>query len=59
MVESFPLGSYLLLVDYTGRLFRNNKACMGSAVKEVFERLGTSGEYWSDRMKKMLGSRDL
>jgi len=59
MVDSFPLGSYLLLVDYTGRLYRNNKARMGSAVKEVFERLGTSGEYWSDSMKKMLGSRDL
>jgi len=32
---------------------------MGSAVKEVFERLGTSGKYWSARMKKRLGSRDL
>ncbi len=59
MLETFSLGSYLLLVDFTGRLFRNNKARMSAGVKEVFERLGTSGDYWFDRMKKMLSSRDL
>jgi hypothetical protein len=26
MLEGFSLGSYLLLVDYTGRLFRDGKA---------------------------------
>ena len=59
MLESFSLGSYLLLVDYTGRLFRQGKARMSSAVQEVFDRLGTSQEFWSQRIKKMLGSRDL
>jgi len=59
MLETFSLGSYLLLVDYTGRLFRNGKANMNAGVKEVFERLGTSCEFWSDRIKKMLSSRDL
>jgi len=59
MLESFSLGSYLLLVDYTGRLYRDGKARMGAAVKEVFERLGSSPEYWSDTVQKMLGSRDL
>ena len=29
MVEGFSLGSYLLLVDYTGRLFREGKAARG------------------------------
>ena len=28
MLEGFPLGSYLLLVDYTGRLFREGKAAI-------------------------------
>ncbi len=59
MLESFSLGSYLLLVDYTGRLFRNGKARMSSAVKEVFDRLGTGAELWSERIKKMLSCRDL
>lgn len=59
MLETFSLGSYLLLVDYTGRLYRSGKARMSGAVKEVFERLGTSQEFWSARIKKMLNSRDL
>jgi REP element-mobilizing transposase RayT len=59
MLETFSLGSYLLLVDFTGRLFRNNKARMSAGVKDVFERLGTSGEYWVARMNKMLSSRAL
>jgi len=59
MVESFPLGSYVLLVEYTGRLFRNGKARINAGVQDVLERLGTSSEYWNDRIKKMLSSREL
>ncbi|HMO16358.1 MAG TPA: hypothetical protein PKD64_19700 [Pirellulaceae bacterium] len=59
MVESFSLGSYLLLVDYTGRLFREGKAQIKAGVEEVLDRLGTSVDFWQDRIKKMLGSRDL
>ena len=59
MVGGFSLGSYLLLVEYTGRLFRNGKARINDGVKDVLERLGTSAEFWDDRIKKMLGSSDL
>jgi REP element-mobilizing transposase RayT len=59
MLDTFSLGSYLLLVDYTGRLFRTGKARMNSAVKEVFDRLGASREFWNDRIKQMLSSRSL
>lgn len=59
MLESFSLGSYLLLVDYTGRLFRSGKARMDNAVQEIFERLGTDEVSWSERIIKMLSSRDL
>jgi REP element-mobilizing transposase RayT len=59
MLDSFSLGSYLLLVEYTGRLFRNGKARISEGAQEVLDRLGTSVEYWDDRIKKMLGSRDL
>ena len=59
MLESFSLGSYLLPVDFMGRLYRNGKARMHSGLKDVFERLGSSEEYWVARLKKMLNSRDL
>ena len=56
MVASMSLGSYLLLVEYTGRLFRNGKARINAGVKDVFERLGTSAEFWNARLRKMLRS---
>jgi hypothetical protein len=59
MLESFSLGSYLLLVDYTGRLFRQGKARISGAVQEIFQRLGTASETWSERIRQMLRSRDL
>jgi REP element-mobilizing transposase RayT len=59
MLNSFSLGSYLLLVEYTGRLFRNGKARISDGVKDVLDRLGTSVEFWGERIKKMMVSRDL
>jgi len=59
MLESFSLGSYLLLLDYTGRLFRSGKARMDEGVKRIFERLDTKQEIWGDRLTKMLASKQL
>ena len=59
MVETFSLGSYVLLVEFTGRLYRNGKASMSKGIKDVFERIGICGDNWVERMKKMLSSRDL
>ena len=56
MVGSMSLGSYLLLVEYTGRLFRFGKANINAGVRDVFDRLGTSVEFWNDRVQKMLRS---
>ena len=39
MLEGFSLGSYLLLVDYTGRLFRDGKAVMFAELMGILERL--------------------
>ena len=36
MLEGFPLGSYLLLVDYTGRLFRAGKAAISREEMSAF-----------------------
>ena len=46
MLEGFALGSYLLLADYTGRLFGEGKAIISREVAEIFERLGSSAEIW-------------
>ena len=46
-------GSYLLLVDYTGRLFREGKAAISREVAEIFERLGSSAETWQARLEKL------
>jgi len=59
MVEGFSLGNYLLLVDYTSRLFRNGKARVSREVAGIFERLGTSAELWSHRLKTLFARRRL
>ena len=59
MFESISLGSYIAIVEYTGRLFRNGKARISSMVADVFERLETSSDLWFARLKKMLEASDL
>ncbi len=59
MLESFSLGSYLLLVDYTSRLSREGKAQVPSTVAGIFERLDTSAENWGFRLKKLLDAKKL
>jgi len=59
MVETFSLGSYLLLVEFTGRLFRDNKARISKDLVGVFERLGICGGNWLDEVKKLMSSRNL
>jgi hypothetical protein len=44
MLEGFSLGSCLLLVDYTGRLFRDVKAAISADLSNIFERLGSTAE---------------
>ncbi len=62
MVEGLSLGSYLLLVDYTGRLCRNGKARIGREVASILDRLGTNADVWEHRIKwffsksRLLGS---
>ena len=53
MLEGFSLGSYLMLVDYTGRLFREGKATISREVAAIFERIGTTAETWQVRLEKL------
>jgi hypothetical protein len=57
MLEGFSLGTYLLLVDYTGRLFREGKTAISREIAAIFERLGTSAETWQARLEKLSQGR--
>jgi REP element-mobilizing transposase RayT len=57
MMQGFSLGSYLRLVDYTGRLFREGKATISAELAGIFERIGSSAEVWQLRMNKLRNGR--
>jgi REP element-mobilizing transposase RayT len=57
MLEGFSLGSYLLLVDYTGRLFRQGKATISRELAGILARLGSSAESWWARLEKLSRGR--
>jgi hypothetical protein len=57
MLEGFYLGSSLLLVDYTGRLFRVGKAAISRDVAEIFNPLGSSAETWRARLQELSKGR--
>jgi len=57
MLEDFSLGSYLLLVDFTGRLFRDAKAVISAELAGILNRLGSSAEDWQARLEKLREGR--
>jgi hypothetical protein len=57
MVEGFPLGSYALLIEYTGRLFREGNAVISRDMAAIFDRLGTTAESWWSRLAKLSQGR--
>jgi len=57
MLEGFSLGNYLLLVDDTGRHFREGKAVISAEVGAIVEGLGSSAENWQARLQKLASER--
>ncbi|MGZ3380943.1 MAG: transposase [Isosphaeraceae bacterium] len=57
MVEGFSLGNYLLLLEYTGRLFREGEAAVSAELAGTLERLGSNAENWQARLEKLAGGR--
>jgi hypothetical protein len=57
MMPGFSLGSYVPLIDYTGRLFRRGKASITAGLAGIFERLGCSAQSWQSRMEKLRDGR--
>jgi REP element-mobilizing transposase RayT len=57
MLEGFSLGSYLQLVDHTGRLFRQGKALVSPELAGILDRLGTTAQGWQARLEKLRTGR--
>jgi hypothetical protein len=57
MVAGFRFGSYALLVDYTGRLFREGKASTSRELAAMFDRLSTTAESRWSRLAKLSQGR--
>jgi hypothetical protein len=57
MIEGFTLGSYLLIVEYTGRLLREGKASISRELAGIFDRLGSNAEAWQAKMTKLSAGR--
>jgi REP element-mobilizing transposase RayT len=57
MLEGFTLGNYLVLADYTGRLFRQGKAAISAELAGILDRLGSSAENWQTRLLQLAGGR--
>lgn len=57
MLESFTLGNYLMLVEYTGRLFRDGKARITANTGDIFQRLQVSSLKWHGEMRRLRGER--
>jgi hypothetical protein len=57
MLEGFPLGSSLFLVDSTGRLFRTGRAAISAEVAGIFDRLTITADSWCVRLENMRTGR--
>ncbi len=57
MIEGFSLGNYLLLVEFTGRLFRDGKAAISAELSGILERIGSTSDRWQARLEKLRTGR--
>jgi hypothetical protein len=51
------IGWFILLVDYTGRLFRMGKAAISAEVAGIFDRLAITADTWRVRLEKLRSGR--
>jgi REP element-mobilizing transposase RayT len=57
MLDGLPLGNYLLLVDYTGRMFRYGRATISAELSGILERFGSNAERWWSRIENLSKGR--
>ncbi len=54
LLEGLSLGTYLQLVDWMSRLFREGKARVSDDAASILDRLGTTSELWSSTVERLL-----
>lgn len=59
MLEKFTFGTYLDLVEQTGRAVREGKSSIQKNLQPIFERLESTAETWITRIKEMLSAKKL
>jgi hypothetical protein len=57
MFDGLSLGSYFLLVDHAGRLFREGKAAISAEVVGILERMGSDAARWNERLRNLAKRR--
>jgi hypothetical protein len=57
MFEGLSIGNYLLLVDHTGRLYREGKARISAELAGILDRIGSSADGWHFQMEKLKTGR--
>jgi hypothetical protein len=57
MFQGLSVGSYFLLVDYSGRLFREGKATISAELAGILERMGCTSARWTHRLEKLREGR--
>ena len=55
--STFSAGNYLLLINFTVRLFRGGKAAISAEVAGILEPLGINTESWWCRIEKLSNGR--
>jgi hypothetical protein len=53
MLKDVSLGNYLVLTDYTGRLFREGNPIVPRDVATILDRIGISEDHWKARLEKL------
>jgi hypothetical protein len=59
LLPGFSLRSYLLLVDWTSRLYRDGKARLHHDVAGILQRLGTNLHEWETKLRELLRAKKL
>ena len=57
MFEGLSIGNYLLLVDFTCRIFREGKARISAELAGILDRIGSSAKRWRLGMEKLRDGR--
>jgi len=57
MLDGFTLGNYLMLVEYTGRLYRDGRASISEGLVDIFDRIGGTADVWQTRLETLRGGK--